>query len=165
MLPRLKLLAAAGLLSLTIAFGVTGCESLKAVWHRPETQTGVEGLTKSAFAFASAAAAESVRQLATTGTVDAPKVAMVGGAAALWTAANYIRQLQGTASVLDTAATAAQLAAAGIPAAHAATLADAITSNAQVLAAQGVNPNAASEINASAFDAAAAAIAGKTLKN
>lgn len=146
------------LLAACAAFALTGCETVSKLWNRPETQVGIEGLTKAAFSFAFAAGTEAARQVATGQTVDAPKVALVGGAAALYTAASYIRQLQATKAVLDANATAKQLEAGGIPALDAEALARAITANAKLLTAQGVPADRASEINASAFDAAAKAI-------
>lgn len=141
-----------------VAFALTGCATVTKLWNRPGTQEGVEGLKQAAFSFAFAAGSEAVRQVASGAEVDLPKVAMVGGAAALYTSANYIRQLQATKAVLAPQATAQQLEAAGIPPADAEALARAITANAKVLTAQGVSPDAASEINAAAFDAAAKAI-------
>lgn len=161
LLAQLKIPVATLLLAVGFVLAVSGCETLKAAWHRPATQTGVVGLKKAAFSFASAAAAESVRQLATTGAVDPAKVATVGGAAALWTAASYIRTLQATPEALDNAAVAAQLEAAGIPPERAAPLADALTTNAQLLTTKGVPPDHAAELTAAAFDAAAAAIQAK----
>jgi hypothetical protein len=146
------------LLVVVLSTCLVGCETLKNVWSRPQTQAGVEGLTQAVFSFASAAAAESVRQLADTGKIEPNKVAIVGGAAALWTAASYLRQLHSTPAVMDPAATANQLVAAGIPPGEALPLACAITSNAELLVAQGLSQDAASEVTASAFDAAARVI-------
>lgn len=157
-LSRLKTAVASLLLAGVFSLGLCGCETLSSLWNRPETQESVTGLKKAAWSFAYAAAAETARQVASGQTVDMPKVAMVGGAAALWTSASYIRQLQATKSVLDAQATAKQLEAAGIPPDQAGQLAGVITSNAQTLVAKGVDPNVASEINAAAFDAAAKAI-------
>jgi hypothetical protein len=138
-----------------------GCAQLTQFAQRPAAKASIELLKQAAFSFAAAAAADSVKQLATNGKVDASRAGMAGGAAALWTAAAYIRQLQNTGDVLDPQANAAQLAAAGLPPDSAQALAAAVTANARALAARGVPPDAASEITASAFDAAAKAIQEK----
>lgn len=150
---KTKLLA-----TLTLCAALAGCATVTNLWNRPETQTGVEGLKQAAFSFASAAAAESVRQFASTGQVDPAKVATVGGAAALWTAASYIRTLQGTPNALDNWAVADKLEAAGIAPARAALLADSVTTNAELLITKGVPRDEAAELTAAAFDAAAKAI-------
>jgi len=134
---------------------LSSCATVTKLWHRPETQAGVEGLKQAVFSFAFAAATESVRQLTTTGKVDPTRVGVVGGAAALWTSANYIRQLQSTPDALSPDAVANQLSSAGISQADAQKLADAIMSNAKILTAQGIPPDAANELTAAAFDAAA----------
>jgi hypothetical protein len=144
--------------TLILCAAFAGCATVTQLWQRPETQTGVEGLKKAAFSFASAAAAESVRQFGSTGAVDPAKVATVGGAAALWTAASYIRTLQATQFALDNTAIADKLEAAGIPWEKAAPLAEAVSSNAEVLRSRGVPRDEAAELTAAAFDAAAAAI-------
>lgn len=141
-----------------VAFSFTGCETVRNLYAKPETKAVIDAAKEAAFAATSAAAGEAVRQLSTGQQVNGAKIAMVSGAAALYTAANYVRQLQATKAVLDEKATAAHLAAAGIPPAEASTLAGEITATARSLTAKGVPPDVASEINASAFDARAKAI-------
>jgi len=141
---------------------LAGCETLKNLYAKPETQAALEGVKQMAFSAAYAGGTEAARQVATGEQFNGGKVAIVSGAAALYTAAGYIRQLQSTKAVLDPWATEKELLAAGLPKADATKLAETITSNAQLLKAQGVPADEASEINAQAFDAAAAAIqAGK----
>lgn len=150
------------LIAITIPF--TGCETVKSIWNHPETQKIAEGLKQSAYSFAYAAGTEAAREIVTGEKFNAPKVGIVGGAAALYTAAIYIRQLQGTNAVLNPIATAQKLQESGIPLGEAIPLANAITANAKVLESNGIKADVASEINASAFDAAAKAIQDRATK-
>lgn len=159
------------ILSLSLALSIAslsvfpGCavmqkagNSVTAWFQNPKTQAGIEALEQAAFSFAMTAGLAAVEQLATTGRVDYAKSAMTGGAAALYTSASYIRQLQGTKEVLNASETARKLEEAGLPTQAAQDTAKIITDNAASLAAKGIPADKASEINASAFDAAALAI-------
>lgn len=146
------------LAAVILCAAVAGCARLSEFMARPVPRASVEVLKEAAFSFAAASAAEAARQFASTGKVDSTRVGMVGGAAALWTAAKYLRQLQATPAALDPESTAEQIAAAGISRDEALRLAAAVTANARALTTHGVPADEANELTAAAFDAAAKAI-------
>jgi hypothetical protein len=147
------------------ALSLTGCETVQKTgtqalwwWNQPKTQERIAVMADAAYKAAFAAGLSAVDDLAKGQPVNIPKASMAGGAAALYTAASYIRTLQGTSSVINPSETAAKLQEAGIPQTDAEKLASIITAKASELQRQGVPADKASEINASAFDAAAALI-------
>jgi hypothetical protein len=131
------------------------------LWNQPTTQEKVAVMADAAYKAAFAAGLSAVDDFAKGEKVNLPKAAMAGGAAALYTAASYVRTLQGTSQVINPTDTATKLEEAGIAKSDAEKLADIITSKASELQRQGMPADKASEINASAFDAAAAFIQSK----
>ena len=140
----------------------TGCatihrtgDSLQSWLNRPATQEAIMRAQQIAFSFAINAGLQALRSYAVDESIDYREVMIQSGAATLYQQASNIRQLQGTAQVLDPAATARLLAEGGTNKAISQALALQLFNNASNLIAAGLTPNDASEINAAGLDAAA----------
>ena len=130
-------------------------DSLQAWLNRPATREAIIRAQQVAFSFAMNAGLQALRSYAVGESIDYREVIIQSGAATLYQQASNIRQLQGTAQVLDPQATAALLAQGGTNKEISQALALELFNNAANLIAAGLNPNDASEINAAGLDAAA----------
>ena len=130
-------------------------DSLQAWLNRPATREAIIRAQQVAFSFAMNAGLQALRSYAVGESIDYREVIIQSGAATLYQQASNIRQLQGTAQVLDPQATAALLAQGGTNKEISQALALELFNNAANLIAAGLTPNDASEINAAGLDAAA----------
>lgn len=154
------------LLALTLVFALAGCstfasagKSVSAWWSKPATQQGVAYAEQAATQFAVNAALAALQQWAGGGKLDYQQIAVQGGISTLYMQASNIRQLQGTAQVLDPVATAQLLQAGGTPEQISRKLAQELVNNANALILEsGLTPNQAAEVNATALDKAAAVV-------
>lgn len=140
------------------AFG----RSAKAWWTSPATQHGIALAEQAATQFAVNAALAALQQWAGGGKLDYKQIAVQGGISTLYQQAANIRQLQGTAAVLDPVATAELLEQGGTPEEISRKLAGQLFDNAAALIRSGVTPDTAAEINAAALDHAAAIVETST---
>lgn len=138
-------------------------KSVAAWWGSPGTQQGLSYVEQAATQFLINSALAGLQAYAGGGKIDARQIAMQGGIATLYTSASNIRQLQGTAQVLDPVATARLLEQGGTPEELSRKLAQEIFNNASALIVAGASPNRAAEVNAAALDAAAAKLAAADL--
>lgn len=144
------------------AFG----KSVKAYWSRAETREGAKLAGKFVWKTGRDIAARTALQMfeawasgqpvtwASVGE-DLKQSAIRQGVDTLYTQANYIRTIQGTAQVLDPIATAELLAEAGSSQEFARSLAKNLFDNATEMLLRGESPNRASEANAAGLDKAA----------
>lgn len=150
------------LFTIAIVATLSGCATLEKTgqsignwWNRPATQEAVIKAQQIAFSFAMNAGLQALRTYATGESIDYREVIIQSGAATLYQQASNIRQLQGTAQVLDPNATAALLAAGGTNKEISQALAQQLFNNASALISAGLTPNQAAEVNAAGLDAAA----------
>ena len=131
-------------------------DSLQSWLNRPATQEALIRAQQVAFSFAMNAGLQALRSYAVGESIDYREVMIQSGAATLYQQASNIRQLQGTAQVLDPEATAALLARGGMRNDEISrAFAQQLFENASALVQAGLTPNDASEINAAGLDAAA----------
>lgn len=152
------------LLSCLVILNVVACQTpfgkaTRAWWESPATQSGLHYATQAATQFAVNAGLAALQQYAGGGKLDYQKIAMQGGISTLYQQASNIRQLQGTAQVLDPVATARLLEQGGTSEEISRKLARQLFENASALILAGADPNQAAEVNAAALDAAAAKVA------
>ena len=140
----------------------TGCSTLEKAgtsignwWGKPETQEAVMRAQQVAFSFAMNAGLKALRAYAAGESIDYREVIIQSGAATLYQQASNIRQLQGTARVLDPEATAALLEQGGTNEEISQALSIQLFNNAANLIEAGLTPNQAAEVNAAGLDAAA----------
>lgn len=131
-------------------------------WGSPGTQAGVAKAEQAAMQFAVNAGLAALQAYAGGGRVDLKEIAVSGGVATLYQQASNIRQLQGTAQVLDPVATARLLEQGGTPEEISRKLAQQLFDNATALIVAGASPNQAAEVNAAGLDMAAAVVADAT---
>jgi hypothetical protein len=137
----------------------------KAWWNKPATQQGVQYIEQAALSFAVNAGMAAIEQYAGTGELDLGKadtykaIALKGGIATLYSQASNIRQLQGTAQVVDPVATAQLLEQGGTSEEISRKLAAELFLNASALIQRGISPDQAAEVNAAGLDKAASKIA------
>ena len=131
-------------------------------WKSPTTQTGVYYAEQAATQFAINAALAALQQYAGGGKLNYQQIAVSGGINTLYMQANNIRQLQGTAQVIDPVATARLLEQGGTSQEISQKLAQQLFDNASALISAGASPNAAAEVNAMALDKAAAIVTAAT---
>lgn len=131
-------------------------------WKSPATQTGVFYAEQAASQFAINAALAALQQYAGGGKLNYQQIAVTGGINTLYMQANNIRQLQGTAQVIDPVATARLLEQGGTSQEISQKLAQQLFDNASALIAAGASPNSAAEVNAMALDKAAAIVTAAT---
>lgn len=149
-----------------ICLSLAGCQTLKNAgsrikdyWQRPATQEAFNRVVQVGFQFATNAALQALSQYARGADFkDGETYSKIGysaGALTLYQQASSIRQLQGTAQVLDPEATARLLEAGGTPKEISRKFADQLFQNATRLIQAGLSPDAAAEVNAAAIDQAA----------
>jgi hypothetical protein len=151
-------------LAFILCFCLVACatpfgKSVSAWWSAPATQTGIAYAEQAATQFAVNAALAALQQYAGGGKMNLQQIAVTGGISTLYQQASNIRQLQGTAQVLDPVATARLLEQGGTPKEISQKLADDLFRNATKMILAGATPNAAAEVNAAALDKAAAIVA------
>ena len=137
-------------------------QSVDRWWKSPATQTGIYYAEQAASQFAINAALAALQQYAGGGKLNYQQIAVTGGINTLYMQANNIRQLQGTAQVIDPVATARLLEQGGTSQAISQKLAQQLFDNASALIAAGASPNSAAEVNAMALDKAAAIVTAAT---
>lgn len=130
--------------------------SAKAWWYSPATQEGLSIATAAATKFAIHAGLAALQAYAGHEEIDLRKIAVSGGIATLYSQAASLRQLQGTAAVLDPVAAAQLMQQGGTPDEISRRLAGQLFDNATALVRSGLSPDAASEVNAAGLDQAAA---------
>lgn len=150
-----------------VALVMCGCASPVGVrvaswWNAPATRAGVAYAEQAAMQFAVNAGLAALQQWAGGGKIDYRRIAVTGGISTLYQQASNIRQLQGTAQVLDPVATARLLEQGGTPEEVSRRLAQELFDNATVLIKSGLSPNAAAEVNAAGLDRAAAVVAERS---
>lgn len=133
---------------------------IKEIWERPSTQEVVVSIREVALSFAFNLGMAAVQQYADTGKVNLSGTALTAGANTLWQQASALRQIQGTRVVVDPIAVSSVLQSNGTSEEMARAIAAVIAYNARDLLKAGVDPDQASEIQASEFDRAAAMISG-----
>lgn len=140
----------------------TGCATIKNTgnsigewWKKPTTKEAVMKAQQIAFNFAIGFGIAAVQQYALGQPFDYRTVLMTQGAATLWQQASNIRQIQGTAQVLNPEATATLLQQGGTNKEIANKLALQLLENAKKLVDAGFTPDQAAEVNAAGLDAAA----------
>jgi len=138
-------------------------KDMAAWWGAPSTQRTLDYVQTAATQFAINAGLAALQQWAGGGKIDYQKIAVQGGISTLYQQASNIRQLQGTAQVLDPNATAKLLEQGGTPEHISRKLAEQLFNNATALIIAGATANEAAEVNASGLDAAAALLETKTL--
>ena len=154
------------LLALTLVLALAGCstfaaagKSISSWWSKPSTQQGVAYAEQAATQFAINAGLAALQAYAGGGKIDYQQIALQGGISTLYMQASNIRQLQGTAAVLDPVETARLLEQGGTPEQISRKLAAELAANANALILQtGITPNQAAEINAAALDKAAVVV-------
>lgn len=134
-------------------------KSIIAWWGSPSTQLGLQYVEQAATQFAINAGLAALQQWAGGGKINYQQIAVQGGISTLYQQASNIRQLQGTALVLDPVATAQLLEQGGTPEEISRKLAMELFDNATALIVAGATPNQAAEVNAAALDKAAAIVA------
>lgn len=150
-------------LIISIVF-LTSCQTpfgkaTKAWWERPATQAGVNYAVQAGTQFAVNAGLAALQAYAGGGKMDYKQIAMQGGISTLYQQASNIRQLQGTALVLDPVATAMLLEQGGTTEEISRGLALQLFENATALIKAGADPNQAAEVNAAGLDRAAVVLA------
>ena len=159
------------LLALVLCLALPACgyqpktqfgKSVAAWWGQPSTQQGVAIAEQAGTQFLINSALAGLQAYAGGGKIDYKQIAMQGGIATLYTSASNIRQLQGTAQVLDPVATAKLLQQGGTPEELSRKLAQEIFDNASSLIVAGASPNQAAEASAAALDKAASIVASET---
>jgi hypothetical protein len=155
------------ILTIIICFIFTGCQTpfgkgVSSWWNEPATQQGIAYAEQAATQFAMNAALAALQQWAGGGKLNYQQIAVQGGISTLYMQASNIRQLQGTAQVLDPVATARLLEQGGTPEEISRRLAQELFDNATVLIKSGLTPNQASEVNAAALDRAATIVKAET---
>jgi hypothetical protein len=129
--------------------------NVAAWWGQPGTQQGVAVAEQAAMQFAVNAGLAALQAYAGGGKINLQQIAVQGGISTLYQQASNIRQLQGTAQVLDPVATAQLLQQGGTPEEISRKLAQQLFDNATALIVAGASPNQAAEVNASGLDQAA----------
>jgi len=161
------------ILILTVALLLSGCyttwgTNIDKWWKSPATQAsvanGVSYAEQAATQFAINAGLAALQQYAGGGKLNYQQIAITGGINTLYMQAQNIRQIQGTTQVLDPIATAQALQSGGTSEQIAQKLAQQLVDNANALIKAGATPNQASEVNAMAFDKAAAVLTAATTK-
>lgn len=152
------------LLILTLV-AFTGCSTMQSTgnkfsawWNLPATKAKVQKVEEIAFSLAINIGLAVVQQYGETGKVNLNSAAIAAGANTLYQQASALRQIQGTAQVIDPNAIAAVLESNGTASDMARQIALIIAQNGSILVTSGVNPDVASERQASEFDRAAAVI-------
>jgi len=151
------------ILILTVLLTCASCTAPQKVavnqwWNAPATQNAVAKIEQVCTQFAINAGLAALQTYAGGGKVDLQEIATVGGINTLYQQATYLRQIQGTAQVLDPVKTAQILEQGGTSKEISQKLAQELFDNATVLIRAGITPDAAVEINAAALDKAAAQV-------
>lgn len=134
-------------------------KNVVAWWNKPSTQEGVQHVVQAGTSFAISAGLAALQQYIGGGPIDYGKIALAGGVGTLYTQASYIRQLQGTAQVLDPIATAKLLEEGGTSKEIATALAENLIANTEAIVRESrytLTASQAAEINAAGLDKAAA---------
>lgn len=143
------------LLAIILCLSISSCASTRTWWEKPATQAGVAYAVQVGTQFAVNAGLAALQQYVGGGKINYQQIAVQGGIGTLYMQASNIRQLQGTAQVLDPVATARLLEQGGTPEEISRKLAAQLFKNATALIKAGANPNQAAEINARGLDKAA----------